>query len=261
MIRAEALGVRIGRATLLDGVDLTVAPGCFTAVIGPNGAGKSTLMRCLSGERPPSSGTVSLDGAPIAAWDLVALARRRAVLPQQVTLDFPLTGREVVMLGRAPYRGVADAAADRRAVAMALAAADVVELADRPYPTLSGGEQQRIQFARVLAQIAGGSGPATAPSYLLLDEPTASLDLAHQTGILRVARGLADAGTGVLAILHDLNQATRFADHIVLLRRGRVFAAGPPAQVLTAATVEAVFGCAVEIVPNPRSDRPFLVPI
>jgi iron complex transport system ATP-binding protein len=259
MIRADAVGVRIGRATLLDGVDLSVAPGRFTAVLGPNGAGKSTLLRCLAGERSPSSGAVSLDDAPLSTWDLVALARRRAVLPQQVTLDFPLTGREVVTLGRAPHRGVADAAADRRAIAAALDAADAADLADRSYPTLSGGEQQRIQFARVLAQISGGS--TTAPSYLLLDEPTASLDLAHQSAILRVARGLADAGTGVLAILHDLNQAARFADEVVLLRRGRVFAVGPPAEVLTAATVEAVFGCAVEIIPNPHSDRPFLVPI
>ncbi|WP_225766199.1 heme ABC transporter ATP-binding protein [Inquilinus sp. Marseille-Q2685] len=260
MIRADSLAVRIGRALLLDGVDLTVAPGRFTAVIGPNGAGKSTLLRCLAGEIAPASGRVTLDGTLIASWDLVALARRRAVLPQQVTLDFPLTVREVVTLGRGPHRGVADAAADRRAVDAALDAADVAVLADRSYPSLSGGEQQRVQFARALAQLGGGAA-AAAPTYLLLDEPTASLDLAHQSAVLRVARGLADAGTGVLAILHDLNQAARFADEIVLLRRGRVFAAGPPAGVLTAATVEAVFGCPVEIVPHPQSDRPFLVPL
>lgn len=258
MIRAEALAYRIGRTPLLDGVDLTIAPCRLTAVIGPNGAGKSTLLRCLCGEIAPASGRITLDGTPIAAWDLVALARRRAVLPQQVTLDFPLTAREVVALGRGPHRGVADAAADRRAVDAALDAADVAALADRCYPTLSGGEQQRVQFARALAQI---HGTASAPAYLLLDEPTASLDLAHQSAVLRVARGLADTGTGVLAILHDLNQAARFADEVVLLRRGRVFAAGPPAGVLTAATVEAVFGCPVEVVPHPHSDRPFLVPL
>ncbi|MGO1075253.1 ATP-binding cassette domain-containing protein, partial [Inquilinus sp. CA228] len=120
MIRAEALAFRIGRAQLLDGVDLAVAPGRFTAVIGPNGAGKSTLLRCLCGEIAPASGRVTLDGTPIASWDLVALARRRAVLPQQVTLDFPLTVREVVTLGRGPHRGVADAGADRRAVDTAM---------------------------------------------------------------------------------------------------------------------------------------------
>lgn len=258
MIRADSLAFRIGRTPLLDGVDLAVAPGRFTAVIGPNGAGKSTLLRCLCGEIAPAAGRVTLDGTPIAAWDLVALARRRAVLPQQVTLDFPLTVREVVTLGRGPHRGVADAAADRRAVEAALDAADVTALADRSYPTLSGGEQQRVQFARALAQI---HGTVAAPTYLLLDEPTASLDLAHQSAVLRVARGLADAGTGVLAILHDLNQAARFADEVVLLRRGRVFAAGPPAEVLTAPTVEAVFGCPVEVIPHPTSDRPFLVPL
>ncbi|MGK9236161.1 heme ABC transporter ATP-binding protein [Inquilinus limosus] len=257
MIRADSLAVRIGRTVLLDGVDLTVAPGRFTAVVGPNGAGKSTLLRCLAGEIAPAAGRITLDGTPIAAWDLVALARRRAVLPQQVTLDFPLTAREVVTLGRGPHRGVADAAADRRAVEAALQAADAVALADRSYPTLSGGEQQRVQFARTLAQISG----AAAPTYLLLDEPTASLDLAHQSAVLRVARRLADAGTGVLAILHDLNQAARYADEVLLLRRGRIFAAGPPAEVLTAATVEAVFGCPVEIISHPQSDRPFLVPI
>ena len=258
MIRAESVAFRIGRIHLLDGIDLAVAPERFTAVIGPNGAGKSTLLRCLCGEIAPASGRVTLDGTPISAWDLVALARRRAVLPQQVTLDFPLTAREVVMLGRGPHRGVADAAADRRAVDAALDAADVTVLADRSYPTLSGGEQQRVQFARALAQI---HGTTSAPTYLLLDEPTASLDLAHQSAVLRIARGLADAGTGVLAILHDLNQAARFADEVVLLRRGRVFAAGPPAQVLTAATVEAVFGCPVEVISHPQSDRPFLVPL
>lgn len=258
MIRADSLAFRIGRTQLLDGVDLTVVPGRFTAVIGPNGAGKSTLLRCLCGEIAPASGRVTLDGTPISAWDLVALARRRAVLPQQVTLDFPLTVREVVTLGRGPHRGVADAGTDRRAVDAAMDAADVTVLAERSYPTLSGGEQQRVQFARALAQI---HGTAAAPTYLLLDEPTASLDLAHQSAVLRVARGLADAGTGVLAILHDLNQAARFADEVVLLRRGRVFAAGPPAEVLTAATVEAVFGCPVEVIPHPQSDRPFLVPL
>ncbi|MBW8726822.1 MAG: heme ABC transporter ATP-binding protein [Inquilinus limosus] len=258
MIRAESVAFSIGRAQLLDGVDLAVAPGRFTAVIGPNGAGKSTLLRCLCGEIAPASGRVTLDGTPISAWDLVALARRRAVLPQQVTLDFPLTAREVVALGRGPHRGVADAGADRRAVDAALDAADVTVLAERSYPTLSGGEQQRVQFARALAQI---HGTLAAPTYLLLDEPTASLDLAHQSAVLRIARALADAGTGVLAILHDLNQAARYADEMVLLRRGRVFAAGPPAEVLTAATVEAVFGCPVEIIPNPHSDRPFLVPL
>lgn len=259
MIRVEGLGVRIGRTAILDGVDLTVAPGRLTAVIGSNGAGKSTLMRCIAGERSPTSGRVTLDGAPIAAWDLVALARRRAVLPQHVALDFPLTGREVVRLGRSPHRGVADAATDRRAIAAAMAAADVAHLADRSYPTLSGGEQQRVQFARVLAQIAG---PDAAPSgYLLLDEPTASLDLAHQSAILRAARGLAEAGAGVLAILHDLNQAARFADDIVLLRQGRVFAAGSPAEVFTAPIVEAALGCPVEVIRHPRSDRPHIVPI
>jgi iron complex transport system ATP-binding protein len=258
VIRAEALACRIGRTSLLDGVDLAAAPGRFTAVIGPNGAGKSTLLRCLCGEIVPASGRITLDGTPIAGWDLVALARRRAVLPQQVTLDFPLTVREVVALGRGPHRGVADAVADRRAVDAAMDAADVTVLADRSYPTLSGGEQQRVQFARALAQIHGA---VATPTYLLLDEPTASLDLAHQSTVLRVARSQADAGSGVLAILHDLNQAARFADEVVLLRRGRVFAAGPPAEVLTAATVEAVFGCPVEIIPHPQSDRPFLVPL
>ena len=231
MIRAtEATLRRRGRA-LVDRVSLDLQPGTLTAVLGPNGAGKSSLVRLLSGETPPDAGTVTLDGRPLAEWEPEMLARRRAVLSQSVTLSFPLGAAEVAMLGRAPHRARATRAESLKAVERALLAADALHLSGRSYPSLSGGEQQRVQFARVLAQLDDDADPS--PRYLILDEPTSSLDIRHQAQLLALARGLARRGWAVMTVLHDPNLAAVHADTIVLMRDGRVLTAGPPWTVMT----------------------------
>jgi len=256
MLEARDLTVAVGRKRLLDRVSVTLAPGELVAVLGPNGAGKSTLLGCLAGARVPTSGRVTLDGRPLAKLDARALARRRAVLAQNTVVTMPVHTEELAALGRVPHAD--DGAGTRRVVAAALEAADASVFIARSVATLSGGEQQRVHLARALAQIWPGDG--TRPRYLLLDEPTASLDLAHQARVMATARALADAGHGVLAILHDLNLAAATADRLVLLDDGRLAAAGPPATVLTAERVAAVFGLAVDVVARPDGCGPLVVP-
>lgn len=253
-----AATVRLRGRTLLEAASVTVRPGRVTVIAGPNGAGKSTLLRVLSGELPPTEGAVHLDGRPLSGWSLAERAERRAVLPQSPSLSFAFTGADVVGLGLSLRRG-SSRARDAALVGQVMTAADVTHLADRNYLTLSGGEQQRTHFARALAQIADGEGEAGRPRYLLLDEPTASLDLSHQHQTLAQARTLARQGVGVLAVLHDLNLAAAYGDDIVLLRRGRVECIGPPAEVLTAQTIGDIFACPVTVLPGPH--HPVILPV
>ncbi|WP_158044710.1 heme ABC transporter ATP-binding protein [Skermanella pratensis] len=258
MIRAtEATLRRRGRA-LVDRVSLDLRPGTLTAVLGPNGAGKSSLVRLLSGEAAPDAGTVTLDGFPLAKWEPELLARRRAVLSQSVTLSFPLSAGEVATLGRAPHRTRATRAETVRIVERALRAADALHLAGRSYPSLSGGEQQRVQFARVLAQLDDPADPSAR--YLILDEPTSSLDIRHQAQLLGLARGLAHQGWAVLAVLHDPNLAAVHADRIVLMRDGRVLTAGDPWSVMTPEYLTAAFDHPVLVSRRTDLDRPLIVP-
>ena len=253
MLALDRITVRIGSRVLLDGVTLGVAAGTFTAVVGPNGAGKSTLLAVASGARVPEGGAATLDGRPLAAYAPDALARRRALLPQESLLAFGFTGVEVALLGRTPHR--TGHAADEAAAARALADADAEPFADRRYPTLSGGEKQRVQLARTLAQL---DGPEAA--VLLLDEPTAALDLAHQHRVLATAKALAaDRGLAVVAVLHDLNLAAQYADRIALLKGGRLVGEGPPADVLRADLVRATFDVPVVVLPHPCLACPLVV--
>ncbi|MBX9750481.1 MAG: heme ABC transporter ATP-binding protein [Roseococcus sp.] len=244
MIEARGLTVVAGGKRLLQGVRLAVQPGEVVAVIGPNGAGKSTLLRALAGELRSKPGMVRFNGQNIGDLDARSLARRRAVVSQSVELAFPMRAAEVVMLGRLPWHGTAEAAHDGRAVAGALARAGVAHLQDRAYATLSGGERQRVQLARALAQIEGAATGADSPAALLLDEPTASLDAAHRAGLLRLLRDLAADGLAVLVILHDLNEAGFVADRVAVLRDGRLVASGPADEVLRASALGPVFGVA-----------------
>nr|WP_282572045.1 heme ABC transporter ATP-binding protein [Roseomonas acroporae] len=229
-----------GAAPLLRSVDLAARAGEVLALIGPNGAGKSTLLRALSGELRPSRGRVLLRGRPLAGWPPPALARARAVMEQQVSLAFPLPAREVVALGRLPWRGTPGMALDRAAVGEAMERAGVAALAARTYATLSGGERQRVQFARALAQLHG----AAEGALLLMDEPTASLDPRHRGLLLRAARGLARDGLAVILVLHDLNEAAFVADRVGILAEGRLVASGPAAAVLRREVLREVYGIA-----------------
>lgn len=253
MIDARDVTVIAGGRAIVDGVDLRIERGELVALVGANGAGKTTLLRVLTAELSPARGRVLLAGRPLAAWHPLELARVRAVLPQSSPLSFPFRAREVVLFGRAPH----GAAAARRIADRALAAAGASHLAERRYPTLSGGEKQRVQLARVLAQI--WDAPDRGDCALFLDEPTASLDLAHQHAVLAAARDLADRGAAVLTVLHDLDLAARYADRIAVLARGRVLADASPELALRPDIVERAFSVRASLLRDPDSGCPLIV--
>jgi len=234
MIAAHEVTVRAGVATLVDRVSLDVAAGEMVALVGPNGAGKSTLLSVLAGDRRPTRGRVAIAGRDPATLPPRELAMRRAVLPQRPGLSAPYTALEVVRLGQLGVGGETQA---RRA----LDEVELGHLAARAYPTLSGGEQQRVQLARVLVQLGDRGGRA-----LFLDEPTAALDLRHQRIVLERARRAAGAGHAVVLVLHDLRLAARWADRAALLDRGALVACGHPGDVLSRERVRAVFGVELE---------------
>jgi iron complex transport system ATP-binding protein len=250
----EAAGVVLdrGERRVLDGVSLALGPRGLVAVCRPNGAGKSSLFALLAGELRPDRGSVTLDGRPLAGFSAPALAAERAALEQSSSLSAPLTVRALVALG---LGAVPRVAVDEPAlVARAIAAAGIAELADRPADRLSGGERARAHLARVLAQLWAGRA-AGAGRYLLLDEPTASLDIAHQLALMEAARAEAGAGAGALVVLHDLNLAAAFADRVVLLGAGRVAAAGPPREVFESARLTAVYGTPIIVERTSRGLR------
>jgi iron complex transport system ATP-binding protein len=246
--------VKIGAARLIDRVSLAFSPGATVAIVGPNGAGKTTLLRLLSGEITPRPGRVDLKGRRIAEYGARALACHRAVLSQSVSVAFPFTVRDIVRMGAGTRCGGAIDAL----VETALDELDLAEFAPRIVTTLSGGEQQRVHFARVLVQLACGEA-MHGPGVLLLDEPTASLDLKHQIELLTIAKGCAKRGAAVIAVLHDLNLAALFADRIVVMQRGRVHSDGPPARAITSGMVEHVFGIALQVGHAP-TELPFILP-
>jgi iron complex transport system ATP-binding protein len=239
-LRLVDAGWRAGGRMIVERLSLAIEPGRILALVGPNGSGKSTAVAMLAGDRTPVTGSALLEEAPLSAWDWRELARRRTVMRQSASIAFAFTVREIVAMGRAPHEG-AGRAADEAAIDAALQAADIVHLAGRSYTTLSGGERQRAQFARALAQIGMASDGGGA-RYLLLDEPTASLDLRHQHDLLKRARKLAQDGVGVLAVLHDLSLALGYADDLAVLAGGRLAAVGPVAEVADPALLGTVFG-------------------
>jgi len=242
MLTASAVSVSQGGALAVSEVSLAVAPGELLVLAGPNAAGKSTLLDVLAGTLAPRPGAVSLDGIALAEWSPRALARRRAVLPQYDALSFPFRVEEVVALGLMPHARLGESG---RAVGESLARAGVVHLLGRRYTELSGGERRRVQLARVLAQV--GAAPTAKPSYLLLDEPTAALDLAYQHSVMGCLRALAEEGLGVLAVVHDLSLAARYAHRLALMGGGRLHRCGPVDEVLQSPSLEAVYGVGVEV--------------
>jgi iron complex transport system ATP-binding protein len=254
MLQASSVSVVIGGATLVDAVDLSVNPGEMIAIVGPNGAGKSTLLRMLSGDITPTRGTVELKQRTLRAYPPRELARHRAMLSQHINVTFPFTVEEIVHMG---------AGDNSRATAVPLVESALDEVGLRGFrhrqlPTLSGGEQQRAHFARVLVQLACGEAQ-NGPGLLLLDEPTSSLDLRHQIDLVETARRRAQNGTAVIAILHDLNLAMRFADRLVLLHRGRLAVDGGRNEAMTAETIRTIFEVDVAI-DYTDGGIPFLLP-
>jgi iron complex transport system ATP-binding protein len=239
-------------------VSVKFEAGQLHLIIGPNGAGKSTLIKVLARLLRPQAGGVEYGGADVRGASESDLAPRRAVLSQAVEVAFPLTVREVVMMGRYPHFVGHPAPSDEKIADEMMELFDVTEFSGRDYRTLSGGERQRVNFARVLAQLwRADSAPSPTPAscrYLFLDEPLTFLDIRHQIAFMKMVRGFADAADVVtVGVVHDLNLAARFADRLVLLDRGHVVATGTPSEVLTADRIRDVFGVEPAFVPVNQS--------
>jgi iron complex transport system ATP-binding protein len=240
MLQCRQASAKVGAKVLLDATSATFLPGRFTAILGPNGAGKSTLLSMLSGQRKPHAGEVELDGAPLHRADAGTLALRRAVMPQESAVAFDFTVREVAELGRYPHRRQ-PSRDEAGIVTRALEATAVLQLEQRIFNTLSGGEKARVHLARALSQV-WEPRPDGAARWLLLDEPTAALDLAHQHLALRLLREWAHGqGVGVVAVLHDVNLALRYADDALVLAPGETARMGPTAEMLTAQLISRVW--------------------
>lgn len=240
MVELRGVSYRVGHASIIERVSAAFRDGRFNVILGPNGAGKSSLLRIATGLRTPSAGEVLYDGRPVSALRPDELARLRAVLSQHVELAFPLPVQDVVLMGRYPHFRRAPAARDRRIVADALELVGLSHKREQAYVTLSGGEQQKVHLARVLAQIWDDDG-VPARRYLFLDEPTTNLDLHYQIHLLDVARGLLDRGCTVIAIIHDPNVALQYGDSFFFLAEGRLVLAADRAADITGELLERVF--------------------
>lgn len=257
-LRADKLSLTLGGQSVVDQVSLTASAGEVLAVIGPNGAGKSSLLSLLSGERRPDAGQVWIGDAELNSLSSLALARRRAVLPQTLPRAVGFSVLDIVQLGRLPHQsGGAPTPEDRRAAQQALAQVGMSAFAHRRVETLSGGEHQRIHLARALAQLS--DPPPDSPPVLLLDEPTSALDLGAQHQTLELAARLAHDGLVVIVVLHDLNLAARYADRVLLMHRGRAVAPPtPPDALLQPAILGPIYG--LTLARHELGGRPVLFP-
>jgi iron complex transport system ATP-binding protein len=247
--------VRVGDRVILSEIDLAVGHGEIVALVGPNGAGKSTLLRAISGEVRLSAGRIDIKGRPLAHYSPRELAQHRAVLSQHTNVSFDFSVEEVVAMGgsnasQGSLHGISRKVIER---------CDILHLLDRPVTRLSGGEQQRVHFARVMLQLLSAADNFK-PGFLLLDEPTASLDLSHQLRMIEIAREIAKEGTGILLVIHDLNLAAMLADRVAMMKAGRIVATGRPESVIRDDMMADVFEVrhAVGIVPAPPT--PFVLP-
>lgn len=259
MLTATNITFRVGQKILISDISATFAPGKLHLIIGPNGAGKSTLIKVLARLLRPQEGTVEYEGVDAQRASEAALAKQRAVLSQAIEVAFPLTVREVVMMGRYPHFGGRPNPIDEKVVDEVMTHFDVTEFSDRDYQTLSGGERQRVNFARVLAQLWCDStaavsekpSPAKSFRFLFLDEPLTFLDIRHQIDFMKKIRAFTDGPDVItVGVVHDLNLAARFADQIVLMNHGRIVTAGSPAEVLTVARIREVFAVEPTFVPT-----------
>ena len=257
MLSANDLVFRAGQRALIDGLGATFDAGRLHLIVGPNGAGKSTLVKLLARLLHPHSGVVEYDGADVAHWSERQLARCRAVLSQAVEVAFSIPVRELVMMGRYPHFGARPGAGDLEICEEVMRFFEVDVMADRSYGTLSGGEKQRVQFARVLAQIWR---PVESARYLFLDEPLTFLDIRHQIDFMEKVRTFASQGdVVVIGVVHDLSLAARFSDRLLLLHEGRVLADGTPADVLQEEHLRTAFQVSPVLLTNPATGEQHVV--
>jgi len=247
------VGVRRGGRWILDDVDWTVRTGERWAIVGPNGSGKTTLLRLMAGLLNPGGGLLLLEGISLSRMSNRNLARRLALVPQETQPAFDYSVLQVVLMGRSPHMGTFgfDRRVDLVVARDCMSKTDTLRLEHRPFDELSSGERQRVVIARALAQ---------KPHVLLLDEPTAFLDIGHQVQVYRLLRQLTAEGMTVVCVSHDLNVAALYADQLVLLHGGEIVAAGPAEQVLTAQTIRQVYQVDVDVMPHPATGRPIVLP-
>ncbi len=243
-----------GQTLILDDISIDVSPGQWVGILGPNGAGKSTLLRIMAGVLPASTGVVLFAGKVLDQRSSRERAKQLAFLPQRTDLSFPFHVREVVALGRSPHleRWQSEGVEDEEIVDQAMQLTEVSQLADRQVTTLSGGEFQRVMLARALAQ---------QPAFLLLDEPTTSLDMRHQFALADILTALVQQGVTVVSVLHDLNLAAAACASVVLLHAGQVYAAGTPRAVLTVDAIRAVYGVDIALGENPETGALHIIPL
>lgn len=252
LLQAHSVGVDLGGRNILDGVDLTVHAGEVIALVGPNGAGKSTLLAALCGDVPVQSGSIDIAGKPLEQWRIGELARTRAVQMQDARVSFAFSTTDVVRMGRAPWAGTEHEEHDDEVIEAALSLTETTSLAHRSYPTLSGGEKARASFARALAQEG---------RLIMLDEPTAAMDIRYQELVLTQTRERARAGAGAVIVLHDLSLAAAYADRIVLLSAGTIRAIGTPRQVLRPDILHEVYRHPVAVIEHPESGGLAILPL
>ena len=248
--------VRAGERELVGGVDLTVQPGEIVALVGPNGAGKSTLLRAIAGEISLAAGKITLNGRPLSSYSARELAQQRAVLSQHTNVSFDFSVEEIVVMGVGdlrPQRWLRDAAIP------VMERCDILHLAKRPVTRLSGGEQQRVHFARAMLQLLSADDRA-GPGLLLLDEPTASLDLNHQLNTVEIARDIAKEGTGILLVIHDLNLTAMLASRVAMMKAGKIVAVGQPDEVIRNDVMAKVFDVHDAVGLAPAPPMPFVLP-
>ncbi|NOT76086.1 MAG: heme ABC transporter ATP-binding protein [Cyclobacteriaceae bacterium] len=255
MISARHISLSINGRELLHDIDLDIVPGQFTAVAGPNGAGKSSLLKIVSNETGRYDGTVTINGSPIKKYDIAALSKVRAVLPQSTHLQFPFSVQQIVQLGTHYHRNTRYQ--NDRIGEEVMELTGVTSWRDRNYLTLSGGEQQRVNLARVLAQVWEVKAH---PRYILLDEPTSNLDIAQQQMIFNLVKQSCERNIGVMAIVHDLNQVAQFADKLYFLREGKIIASGATKEVFTKSIIEETFCCRVNVYHDACTNCPYIVP-
>jgi iron complex transport system ATP-binding protein len=255
MYEASNISFRINDRVILDDISLTLHPDQLAAVVGPNGAGKSTLLKSLAYEHTHFNGEVKINGTSITSYSPKSLSLVRGVLPQSTTVPFAFSAMEIVQLGRYAHRSTD--LENRAIIEEVMELTRTTSFKNQEYSTLSGGEKQRVQMARILAQVWEET---VYPRYILLDEPTSNMDIAQQQQMFALAKTICKRNIGVMAIVHDLNQAVQFADQLYFLREGKITAAGEARRVFTKSNIEETFCCRVNVYHDPCNNCPYIIP-